>query len=186
MDVIFEALDELPRWARVAFAARCARRVVPLFTQAWANADGTHCRAIEGAIGLAEESAAAGRAAVGLLEAGTAAATAATAAGSQVFYGTLPPEFRNKNAPRDRASAQLAQAVAAAAEWAAETARLKRGVTRAAWTTYRFARQAAEAAGEREMLRGMEADLARLVQLARERRWRPATRVPGTVFDPIS
>lgn len=33
-----EEIAKLPRWARVAFAARCARRVLPLFRHFWADA----------------------------------------------------------------------------------------------------------------------------------------------------
>jgi restriction endonuclease Mrr len=46
-----EALRSLPRWALVAFAVRCARRVQPLFTRAWPQAPdeyvATLARAVE-------------------------------------------------------------------------------------------------------------------------------------------
>lgn len=50
-------IKQLPRWARVAFAARCARRVQPLFNQFWSDAPAQHNKAVERAIRLAEESA---------------------------------------------------------------------------------------------------------------------------------
>src|SRR5437868_5117560 len=33
-----EEIGELPRWAQIAFAARCARRVLPLFVRNWPDA----------------------------------------------------------------------------------------------------------------------------------------------------
>lgn len=50
-------LKILPRWACVAFAARCARRVQPLFDQIWPSAPAEHREAIDKAIKVAESSA---------------------------------------------------------------------------------------------------------------------------------
>lgn len=49
----------LPRWARVAFAARCARRVEPLFLKLWLEAPQKHVSAVSRAVVVAEQSAAA-------------------------------------------------------------------------------------------------------------------------------
>lgn len=49
-----DEIRELPRWARVAFAARCARRVQPLFLRFWKNAPRESVEAIERAIAFAE------------------------------------------------------------------------------------------------------------------------------------
>jgi hypothetical protein len=54
-------LLKLPCWARVAFAARCARRVQPLFN-AWKGATQAYKDAVDKAITLSEASARAGRA----------------------------------------------------------------------------------------------------------------------------
>ena len=54
-------LRKLPRWAIVAFAARCARRAQPAFTLDWPDAPPTHIQAIETAISVAEQSSLAGR-----------------------------------------------------------------------------------------------------------------------------
>jgi len=40
-----EELGNLPRWARVAFAARCAARVQPLFLEYWPDAPREHVEA---------------------------------------------------------------------------------------------------------------------------------------------
>lgn len=51
-----EELDQLPRWAKVAFAARCARRIYPAF-QAW-DRKCYYAEFVQQAIAVAEESAA--------------------------------------------------------------------------------------------------------------------------------
>jgi hypothetical protein len=51
-----EDLLKLPRWAKVTFAARCARRARPLFN-AWKGAPERHIDAIDRAIALSEASA---------------------------------------------------------------------------------------------------------------------------------
>ena len=53
-----EEIAKLPRWARVAFAARCARRAQPLFQKHWPDAPEEHVSAIEKAIHIAEHAAA--------------------------------------------------------------------------------------------------------------------------------
>lgn len=55
-----EDIAKLPRWARVAFAARCARRALPLFKQHWPAAPDVHLRAVELAVSVAEHAAAGG------------------------------------------------------------------------------------------------------------------------------
>jgi hypothetical protein len=49
-----ESLLRLPRWARVAFAARCARRVQRYSTGTWINLNTEHWTGIEDAIRTAE------------------------------------------------------------------------------------------------------------------------------------
>lgn len=55
-------IASLSRWKRVAFAARCARSVQPLFVRYWPDAPANFVADIEAAIQVAESSAAAGRA----------------------------------------------------------------------------------------------------------------------------
>lgn len=50
-----QEISELPRWARVAFAAFCARRVQPLFGENWPDAPDKFGRAITRAIEVAEK-----------------------------------------------------------------------------------------------------------------------------------
>jgi hypothetical protein len=57
-----EGLKQLPRWAIVAFATRCARRVQPLFVKLWPDAPKEHVQGIDQAIKLAEAAASGGAA----------------------------------------------------------------------------------------------------------------------------
>jgi hypothetical protein len=53
-----EEIGKLPRWARVAFAARCARRALPLFKKHWPEATTKRVGVLEGAIHVSELTAA--------------------------------------------------------------------------------------------------------------------------------
>jgi hypothetical protein len=53
-----EEIRSLPRWAGVAFAARCARRVQPVFEAAWPHALQPYAANLEKAIALVERTAA--------------------------------------------------------------------------------------------------------------------------------
>lgn len=64
-----EELRQLPRWARVAFAAKCARRVQPLLRRFWVNPDLQMIEVFERVIELTEQSAARMKMSEGLIEA---------------------------------------------------------------------------------------------------------------------
>lgn len=46
-EITKEDIEPLPRWARVAFAARCARRVLPLYLQSWPSAPSEYFRVLQ-------------------------------------------------------------------------------------------------------------------------------------------
>lgn len=50
-----EEILQLPRWAQVAFAARCARRVEPLFLNNWPDAPLKHVEAVSHAVAAVEQ-----------------------------------------------------------------------------------------------------------------------------------
>jgi hypothetical protein len=56
-----EEVAKLPRWARAAFAARCARRVLPLLMFTWPEAASEHTEAVGRAVEVSERSATEGR-----------------------------------------------------------------------------------------------------------------------------
>ncbi|MEO1009164.1 MAG: hypothetical protein AAFX79_11400, partial [Planctomycetota bacterium] len=98
-------LLKLPRLARVAFAARCARRVQPLYRVLWPGAPEKHVQALDHAATLAERFANGAPASVDELAAAHAAAHAADAAA--------------RAAARAAAAAHAAAAAAHAADAAA-------------------------------------------------------------------
>ncbi len=53
-----EEIATLPRWGRVAFAARCARRVLPLFLHKWPDAPQSYVAQLTWAVEVSEKSAA--------------------------------------------------------------------------------------------------------------------------------
>jgi len=87
-----EELRKLPRWACVAFAARCARRAQPMFTLKWKDAPREHVEAIERAITAAEASARVGFADASILAAVAAAADADAAAATDAAYAAEAAE----------------------------------------------------------------------------------------------
>jgi hypothetical protein len=82
-----DELKTLPRWAIVAFAARCARRVEPLFNINWSNAAQEHKEPVFQAIKLAEESAAIGTVKTEIRDIANKAKTAS----NQSSFAKYPP-----------------------------------------------------------------------------------------------
>ena len=148
-----EDLRKLPRWAIVAFAARCARRVQPLFAKYWKDAPKEHIEAVDRAITLSEASARVGRPEASLSDAADAARVAAAA------YAAVDAAAY---AAADAADAAAYAAVDARA--AADAAVDARAAARAA--AYAAARAAADAADAAAW-----SDYDRLLELATAERW---------------
>jgi len=176
---ILREMRSLPHWARVAFAARCARTVEPLFLRAWPNATAEMQDAVRIAIRLAEQSAAEGQPIEGLDGAITNALQAAGAALRSVygFPSEEPP-------PPNEQACVTASHTAKVAEWAATAAH--EGASKsvnAALEASAFARGAAETAEAAELLDRLRQDLAALRRVAARGRWTDETPVPPSVFD---
>jgi hypothetical protein len=175
-------IETLPHWARVAFAARCGRIVLPLFERYWGDADAKYLGNLETAIGLAEQSAAEARAAPGVEESGTNAIKSAGAALARV-YGFQGSQTN----PADEHASTVASFVAKVAEWAAKSAQGPEDESaRAALEAYTFARDAAHAAEEGRMIEGLQRDFDSLYRVAKHGKWADTTPVPPTVFDLLS
>ena len=163
-----EEIATLPRWARVAFSARCARRVLPLFGYHWPEAPAHHQRAITRAVSVAEN---VGYVA-GAAYAGVADATYAVAADATYAVRTAADAARS-------AGRSAADAVAAAADAATRSA--ARAAVRAAAAAVRAA--AADAA---DMARAaIRYDFNGLRERANAEKWTDDTPVPPTVFGPM-
>jgi hypothetical protein len=163
MERIQHQIRQLPYWARVAFAARCARRVLPLFTRFWSAADVAHQQALERAIRLVEESASTAHAADGLVDAGGGAVGAASAAGSRTIYHRPLEREPAPKAPRGERAARIAAYAAHTAEWAVELVRLPADVAAAAAELSRTAQEAAQGESDAaEDATGHASEVARL------------------------
>ena len=148
----------LPRWARVAFAARCARRVLPLYRRLWPTAPppAEHARLVE----LAEQAA--------------GAANPHTA--SDAVTATRP----SVNA----SDAIHAVAIAAHAAAADPDAYAISYTEYAAQTVLNLLARVATVRTV-HTLAAPGRDFARLVRLAKERNWTDDTPVPPDVFGPM-
>jgi hypothetical protein len=166
--------ERLPHWSRVAFAARCARRVQPLFTEAWPDAAPARVAAVERAITLAEQSAAERRACDGLRAAYIEAIQVAGRALIQHHY-PVPlgaDEAEDDPGPTGPEAALIASFAAKVAEHAAKAAEAAPGESaRPAREALGFALDAIGAAGRPGLVEVLEADFEAVVGSAPRRPW---------------
>jgi hypothetical protein len=173
-------IADLPQWARVAFAARCARKVLPLRARHWPQSPEKYTHDVRTAIELAELSAGEGRPVDGLNDARTRAVMAAGAAlmGESEISG-----LSREDAPADAYSGTIAAHVAKAAENAAECARVQGEDSKfAAMQAWGFAADAASAADEPDIVQELKDDFARLFRVAKRGRWTDRTKVPVEIW----
>jgi hypothetical protein len=149
--------SRLSHWSRVAFAARCARRVQPLFAEAWPDATAARKEAVERAIALAERSVAERQVCDGLKEAMLGAVMAAGRALIPHLYPV--PVETSEPTPADREAAVVASLAANVAGKAAEAALV--GPQRSgevAREAVSFALDAIRSAGRPGLVEVLEAD----------------------------
>jgi hypothetical protein len=156
------ALRSLPRWAVVAFAARCARRVEPLFRRAWPSAPEHHVAAVAQAVAYSER-------------------CAAEASSSVEIAKMLALHA-------DLASHHAQGATYSAAHAAANAAGTVAYPEDAATGAYYAAIDASDALRElaAESDTPILDDLARLETAARDGAWTDATAVPPELFLPLT
>jgi hypothetical protein len=148
-------------WARVAFAARCARRVQPLFLEAWQEATAARKHTIDQAIELAERSAAQACACEGLKE---AVLNASMTAGSAQRTHLVPLALRQPEAGPNSADASVVATFAAkAAENAAKAAMASAPLDgEAVNDAFHFAFESACAAGHPEIIGALRVEFEAL------------------------
>jgi hypothetical protein len=169
---------DLPRWARVAFAARCARRAFPLLAQHRSNLPAARSEAVLGAIDLAELSASEGRAVDGLDDAMTWAVVVAGAA-----LATRADSAQGESRPENAHSGTIASFVAHAAEKAALAALAEDDGSRsAAMEAWSFSRKAAASADEAGLADDLEEDFARLHRVVKRGKWTDRITVPLEIW----
>jgi hypothetical protein len=173
----------LPHWARVAFAARCARRVLPLFLRYWPNVRKQRLEPVVRAIELAEHSAAVARLQRGLSEVALEA-TASAGAAYALATGHGPAE---EPTPSSRAELVMASLAARSAESAASAAEASPGESALyAYDAYGFAIEAARGARAITILIGIEDDYNLLHDYACRARWKDSTGVGPELFERIA
>lgn len=176
--IIVRDLQMLPRWARVAFAARCARRVQPLFRDEWPSAPQEHVKAIDNAITISEKSAAAAVLAVLAADAanGVAAISAARAAvGDAVLYADAFAVAAFVADTADRAIRAAARAATAPA----------RGTFVPSVDASTAARYACAAAGTAFADAAVRRDYELLIAASEAEKWSDDTPVPPEFFGPL-
>jgi len=182
LDPVAVGIPELPHWARVAFAARCARLVYPYFPRFWPDARPERPLSIARATQLAERSAGAGNAADGLESVATDALMTAGAALAISLYGY--PMEDPEPGPPDGTAATHALQIAKAAEFAARAALAgPKQSANSATEAYVWARGLATDLGEWELFETMQREFKELRRAARRGRWTHRTAVPPEVFD---
>lgn len=165
-------LQLLPHWSRVAFTAQCARRVQPLFTEAWPEATPARVASVEQAIILAERSAVERKACAGLESAYLDAVVVAGRALIPHQYPMPPGYDEDEPSPAGPEAALLASFAAKVAEHAARTAdALPDESAQIASEGYGFALHAIDAAGRPDLVKVLEADFVAAVKSASHRPW---------------
>lgn len=158
--------SDLPRWACVAFHARCARQVLHLWEDAWPGAPTEHHDAIEQAIVLAEMCAADAQPAGGVK---TAAGRVAHVAEAAIDPKADPPPAYPVRAGLIAAAAGSALDLIAGLDGGG---------------TYPIVKVLVQETGDDDLMEDIQEDYQRIRQLAREGNWTDATPVPPDVFNP--
>lgn len=171
-------LADLPRWARVAFAAHCARQVLPLLTQHWPGVPAKYSEGVRRAMELAEQSAEEGRAVEGLQE---AVQQPLIAAGAALRAGSVSAEGEPR--PENAYSGTIASFVARAAAKAAEAAQADADAAlRAAMEAWIYATDAATWAEDESVVATLQEDFHKLYRVAIRGQWTDQTRIPTEIW----
>lgn len=159
-------IAQLPRWAQVAFAARCARRVLPLFKAGCPDASEKHVSAVERAVDIASQAAS------------QAHVASQTAAWDAAMVASQAQAIAASQAQAKAAAMVAVLAATASASQAASQA-LPQAVARAASQAH-VATLTAAASGS-----WIREDFDLLAQTARAEQWTDNTPVPPEFFGPL-
>jgi hypothetical protein len=154
----------LPHWARVAFAARCARSVQPIFLKDWPDAEQRHIKSLKRAISLAENSAAKGSPTGDSRKAVT---HAMRAAGASLIHEKIT-------------ASQAASAARVAAEAVEHGA--TESITKAA-EAFGYACELAQETNQTNIISALCRDFDALAAFFKKAPWSDSTPVPKDIFD---
>jgi hypothetical protein len=180
LDVNFSLL---PHWARVAFAARCARLTIHLFDKHWPDAHPKYHQPVHRAIAVAESAAATKTIDPSARELGMNALIAAGRAVAPYLSSTYSPGDEDGPSPANQDSAVLASFCAKVAEHAVKaSAATSQDSVELAQDAFRFAMDALIAARLAKRMQRIEAEFEGLYRLARNEKWNDMTPVPSDIF----
>lgn len=172
-------IAKLPRWAVVAFAARCARRVQPLFQAHWPDAPDKYASTLEFGIELVER-VAAGNADANITGAELAAGNAASAQVAAVAANNVAIAA---NAEDDKVAAvNAASAVRHAADAAGHGGHGDQAAGAAASAALAAAAAGSQAASGRNVTKAIRLDFDRLRNATVHEKWDDQTPVPPEFF----
>lgn len=186
-----EEIASLPKWAIVAFAARCARRVQPLFQYFWPDAPDELILSIDRASKLAQASsenpamASTARSAIYLTAASKANAAASAV---ETALGSATVETRNAAADAAYAARNAAFAVLTAAESLKQSSYVyaaKNAVDSAVYAVQNAAEASAELDARIQTSLAIRHDLQTLIAAAINNKWSDSTAVPSDFFGPL-
>jgi hypothetical protein len=166
-----EEIAKLPRWAQVAFAARCARRVLPLYRYFHPHSSREEFEALKRGVARTEQTAA-----DGIINTPPPYAQAAATAATYASYIASIQDSREVDAARN---SQVTYSDTAAAIQATASA-----ATRAAFCAVESLIPVVRV-GTTEILAAPARDFERLQQLAARYAWTDTTPVPPSVFGPM-
>lgn len=171
-------VSRLPRWARIAFAARCARRVLPAFGY-FSKASESQVRAMQDAVESAERYAA-------------TAATESTVLACSEAKGRLIQAISTNNADSDGQTPGIPRPAFLTYQAALEATNLDPSITSsndsvasADLAASLLLHTATIDTPLKAQLRCIRRDFARLKRLANEQKWTDDTPVPPEVFGPM-
>lgn len=154
-------IRQLPRWARVAFAARCARLAQPFYPEVLPPVSQKHLQAIDDALRIVEHASAVNY------------ALASFIASAELLFSTATAEFTQR---------EINNTPLAAVEYAVSTARFAAAAADGAdASAASFA--ADSSVVSIEVATAIRRDFDHLLSLSRELRWTDSTPVPPSVFD---
>lgn len=154
-----EEIARLPRWARVAFAARCARRSLPLFRSGWPDAPAQSISILEEGVQKLESSA------------GQASITACEGFGDVDIVAAA-----SSRAPI--IAQHIVRGVAAAVRAIHDTTHYRRGASAAAAAKHIIAVSP-------QSVKLISDDFHHLLDLSQNHQWTDDTPVPPSVFGPL-
>lgn len=163
-------IARLPRWARVAFAARCARRMLPLMNGGWAGDTRRLLRAsLDEVVGVTERAAAAAAIEAGVEMSAVADVYAGYSHAHTAYYAARAADYAARaadNADHTAADGTVRYATGAAAK------------------AHAYANLAA-ADHAAEIVRCITRDFQTLCAAADAGAWTDSTPVPPAVFGPL-